>query len=432
MNSDSNFYDNSKNRLHLTSTAITSWVGAGTAFLAYAPSLNGTDDYIDIDPVIPYITDRSHSFFVWIKFASASSDTLSLSDAIIGINSSTGATDNLVMLTLTTGIRMYINNSLQIAGTIDIDDLEWHHVGYVYDDDNDEVRQYVDGTLDVTHGSITTTGIASTDKGSLGQEYDSSLTRSNFFNGYFNDARFYDHALTTKEVKELAKGEIVHWQFSKERNASGDIIEDSSGYDYTATLNANAPVWSSTTGDGVGCYTFTAANSDYIQTTVNNVPEVIKKITVALWVYWTTSTGWDSFFHTSTSAALTSGVWFGYYGTGTSLFRWSIENDNTHDFVYNTINTGQWYHIAATYDGTLTANNAIIYVNGQAVTTFTRNNGAISGQSGIKIGMTGSDEYAFNGKIADFRLYHNVLSANDILQIYRTSASLDNKGNFWC
>lgn len=75
----------------------------------------------------------------------------------------------------------------------------WHHICVVVDYENDRVTSYLNGTVKntTTHNG----GHIWTGRMDIG----STNTR-----GVLNDLRIYDHALSTKEIKELAKGLILH------------------------------------------------------------------------------------------------------------------------------------------------------------------------------------------------------------------------------
>jgi hypothetical protein len=90
----------------------------------------------------------------------------------------------------------------------------WYHVGYTYD--GTTVRLYVNGNLDASYqfSDIATPA-------DYFQCFLWSLATSggSIYNGYglsgkLNDIRAYDHTLSTKEIKELAKGKMLHYTFN--------------------------------------------------------------------------------------------------------------------------------------------------------------------------------------------------------------------------
>lgn len=100
-------------------------------------------------------------------------------------------------------------------GTTAIAFNTWYHVGFTYD--GTYIRIYVNGKLDATHAYTGQSNPAdyvhlfswarNGDITSYGSTYPAYKTI-----GSINDFRIYDHVLTNKEVKELAKGLIAHYQ----------------------------------------------------------------------------------------------------------------------------------------------------------------------------------------------------------------------------
>ena len=84
---------------------------------------------------------------------------------------------------------------------------------------------YIDGILD---SSTTTTGtptIVNTSKYAIGVCQNSASTVSgNPLNGYLNDVRFYDHALSEVEIKELAKGLVCHYKLDDVQSSDNLIV----------------------------------------------------------------------------------------------------------------------------------------------------------------------------------------------------------------
>ena len=83
-----------------------------------------------------------------------------------------------------------------------------------------------------------------------------------------------------------------------------------------------------------------------------------------------------------------------------------------------------WNHVVVTYSAT----ERVVYVNGVEI-----KRGAVSGtfeaKSSLDIGYGSSTTRAFNGKIADFRIYRTPLSAEDVLELYESKAAVDKSHN---
>ena len=84
---------------------------------------------------------------------------------------------------------------------------EWHH--YVFTRDESNVKLYIDGVLKQTMTASSFT--CETASASIGMSSVSNATpNANPITGQVNDYRIYDHVLSVKEVKELAKGLCVY------------------------------------------------------------------------------------------------------------------------------------------------------------------------------------------------------------------------------
>lgn len=91
------------------------------------------------------------------------------------------------------------------------------------------------------------------------------------------------------------------------------------------------------------------------------------------------------------------------------------------------ITTGQWVHVAVTYDPYHTNIDPIAYVNGspKAVTETVTPSGSHA-ITPTKI-YVGNPYAAFNGKIADERVYNRILTAAEIYEIHAMKALKSNE-----
>lgn len=87
-----------------------------------------------------------------------------------------------------------------------------------------------------------------------------------------------------------------------------------------------------------------------------------------------------------------------------------------------TIVTGQWYHVAVLYNSDSAANNPAFYIDGvsQTVNEIVGPSGSRTSDVGARlvVGQRFAYDRAFDGTIADFRLYDRELSAGEILTMF--------------
>tara|TARA_Y100001970_G_scaffold179795_1_gene218918 strand:- start:26488 stop:32583 length:6096 start_codon:yes stop_codon:yes gene_type:complete len=117
------------------------------------------------------------------------------------------------------------------------------------------------------------------------------------------------------------------------------------------------------------------------------------------------------------------------YSTSTEILAFSVRLNGSltewrTDASY--FNLNEWTHIVITYDATDTANNnPVIYVNGQSRTVAHVGSSAAkhASFSGIAteacfIGNRNAEDRAFQGKISEFQVFNDILTANEISKIY--------------
>jgi len=83
-----------------------------------------------------------------------------------------------------------------------ITDVQWRHVGLVYDFDGLKRCLYVDGA-EVAKDTDVVGGVGS--NGGMYFGAGKTLDAGSFFTGLIDDIRIYDRALTAEEVAELAR-----------------------------------------------------------------------------------------------------------------------------------------------------------------------------------------------------------------------------------
>ena len=156
--------------------------------------LDGIDDYIET----PFILDPSKgssSVFAWIKCWMPGQVILSQKGQSggnwLGVDSSGK---------LMTGLSDVNFGTLESESFIT--DIQWHHVGFVYDMDTLHRRLYVDRTL-VAEDTSNVAGTPSNDGLYIGASED--LKPGSFFSGMIDDIRIYNQALSAEEIAVLVQ-----------------------------------------------------------------------------------------------------------------------------------------------------------------------------------------------------------------------------------
>jgi len=203
----------------------------------------------------------------------------------------------------------------------------------------------------------------------------------------------------TGEGKEMLSGLVAYWPAA---NDAKDYTENM----YNGTLNGNISFSQGKSGSGFEVN----GSTDYV-----SIPAIGElggsAVTMTAWV------NVDSFNYGSWNAVLTQydETYEGYY-----LYMW---NDHPAFWVgcggaleaisNESINTGQWYHLAGTYDG----ENLKIYVDGNLKKTQ-----QATGCTGVNyttfIGYNDIDNVYFDGTIDEVKVYNRALTQEEITAEY--------------
>ena len=157
-------------------------VGQGIGF-------DGVDNYVTIDGVADDITSHDVTLSAWVNMTS---DT----DWYPIISCNTAAGGNVGWLAVDNGHADFGS----LTGTMYVTDNNWHHLAYTRIGDTGSL--YVDGVLEGTH--TVSFNFSASNLWSIGQEWDSGPTASNFLVGTVDDARIYNQGLSYAEIAGLA------------------------------------------------------------------------------------------------------------------------------------------------------------------------------------------------------------------------------------
>lgn len=190
---------------------------------------------------------QKQSMFCWFKFTSLMSSGLGgalVSQHRYSNNSGMGLTIRYVSsttgyLSVNTGdgssrtYNTYYGTTLLQANT-------WYHGGYTYD--GSTIRIYVNGICEKEQAyanMYVPADYITTFCWSLNGASGSTIYTNYKLNGYLNDVRIYDHALSVAEIKELAKGLVCHYKLDEFYSADNLIVN---GFGELGTEN-----WTNTT-----------------------------------------------------------------------------------------------------------------------------------------------------------------------------------------
>jgi hypothetical protein len=223
-----------------------------------------------------------------------------------------------------------------------------------------------------------------------------------WFNGVIDEVKIYNRALSAAEIlgeyTSQSSGLVGYWSLDE---GSGATAYDSSGNSNDGTVNG--ALW--TVGKVGGALSFDGVN-DYVDCGTGSSLMPTSAITVEAW-----------FNTNSVSTYGTIASTFYYWGYFLRINPNFAGIEFAPGICYSPtgiIQTGVWYHVAGTFDGTL----AQIYVNGQLVGSQRSGSLTYSGQSRLRIGNNPDGALWFNGVIDEVKIYNRALSAAEILAEY--------------
>ena len=224
--------------------------------------------------------------------------------------------------------------------------------------------------------------------------------------------KFYNFQLEKKDHATSFVG------YGQTRNAS--VAYDSSGYKYdgivngTLSVNTDTPRYDRST-------VFTAGQNYHIISPAIPKTDFQNSYTISWWSKTSDMNGrmaWGSSEGNRLNLYPSNGYFCWNTGDGASN---AIKNGSTS--VAFAPYQGAWHHYAMVGDGT----NGNLYIDGTYVgkaTTYKPLNSSVIYLSG----WNSSTEYTWGGNIVDFRMYSTALSADDIKELYDTSAYICNNG----
>lgn len=245
-----------------------------------------------------------------------------------------------------------------------------------------------------------------------------------------------------KNVKLEKSSTATPWTPAPEDNTSfyNNIIYDTSGYCNNGSVtDSTCPTWSSDTPRYKGSYAFNG-NKQYVNCGASTMIDGQEEITINCWAYMD---NWTNF-----NARLFSCTESGGYNTEgvNSSIKFALNVFTTSDkskYAYTSTIGGYpgiklsdmasgWHMITCVYKASV---GDAIYLDGKLYEKKTYTSYGIHFNKYSYLFLGGESAGAnciapyFNGKLSDFRIYATALSDSDILELYQSSASVDNNGN---
>jgi len=303
----------------------------------------------------------------WVKFNSIESWRNIFLKATVGtqrIGLQTGTNNNLYFL-LGNGSNSYGYTASNVITT-----GVWYHITAVFDGtatgNSGRLKLYINGVQQSLSFGGTIPATTPTTS--------ASLSFANNVNGAVDEIRIWNSALSSTTINSWKNEKMdtchpdysnleVHWPLDGDANgASGTTINGvvSSGV-YTSedqTINNQICNPLPIISNALDLATGSVSAGD-----VNEL-DGVSAFTVETWVKFNSIQSWKKVFYKGSSATQRIGL-----QTGTSNNLYFLVGNGSNSYGYtpsNTITTGQWYHIAAVYNGAASGNSnkLKLYING--------------------------------------------------------------------
>ncbi len=425
-----------------TSTSrIAGKVGQGIKF-------DGIDDYINIPDGDTLDGFTNTTVALWINPSS-----LSGSQQLVNKYEPTGDQRSYTLVFENSGIIRWAFSNDGTSGTFGDWDTDstvitstgtWYHVVITHQDAANNVDIYINGSevaSTLKTGSVTSIH-SGTAELSLGI-YKPTLV--NPFNGYMDDVRIYNRALSSEEVRRLyeigvsekvsitpqrrvTEGLVGHWTFDG-KDMPGGTVNDISGEGNHGSMKGMATSTSRVAGVlGQGLYF--DGGDDYIDAGDPTTTDGLEQFSVSAWVSIDTNLSLMIASRYETTDLSNSAFYFStIVGTSNLRLRMLVPASNG-NFVHWTsddevLSIGSMAHVVAVVD--VASDTATLYVDGSAVTAPKADSGT-GGPSALNTVSTplliggrlssGALDLPWEGEIDDVRMYGRLLSADEIQALY--------------
>lgn len=393
--------------------------------IGQALNFDGINDYVQMGP---RDVTGTVSVSAWIYLTA-----LGLDQKILGNqNDSSGGyklgvyTDNKIEFEIRdTGNNADSNRAIG-GGTV-LSTGRWYHVVGVYDDVNDRIATYVNGSLD--RESLAATRVLSNSGNVvIGKE---PFMGAFYWNGRIDDVRIYNRVLSAQEIKNLynsasavystsqtptglKSGLVGNWTFDGKDMTPN--VRDRSGQGNHGNLAGQIST-STATGRLGQALSFDGVNDKVTSADLG----LNTNATYTLWIKPNTNFGTSGagVFDTKPSAVGAIRI-FGHTGSPAQLC-WDIGGNSPNqcgaDAGYGISDwTNQWHFLAVALSA---GNVTTLFVDGLNVGTVSNSVSAASNT--FEIGFYNTN--FFNGVIDDVRAYNRVLSNSEINQLYAMGGS---------
>lgn len=365
-----------------------------------AIDLTASNSYVDIiiDSLVTGAGARTMS--IWFKTNQTPS-----SFATLAAYGSASAGRPIYPLFINNAGKLYFESGSSqdiITSTNPVNDNNWHLATVVYN--GTTVNLFLDSTLQGTANANLQT------VSSLLQLGKCVWSGGNNFNGYLDDFRYYNRALSLVEVKQIFEN-IAPRNNLQAYYAFSNNLSDSSNYKRCA-INNGCVFVNDYTAKPNNALLF--KNASYVSFKTRNIPLANSSRSITLWFKTDVTPSGFSTLAAYGSAAAGKPIFPLFINSSGKLY---FESGSSQNYISstNSVCDNNWHFAAVTYNGIYVS----LYLDGVLQDTSHAN--LQTALSNLEIGRcvwTGG--HFFKGIIDEVKVYNNELSASEILSLFQS------------
>ena len=312
-------------------------------------NFNGVNDYLSMNPVF-LNGNQTFTFCCWMKLNSIPSSYYNFvccrtSDAGTGVS-----------IWLSSAKKFLIDiGDRWTTPTQDINANQWYHIAIV--STNEGRFLYINGIQTASSNIHVAPTTVNTNRTLIGAQHANAAGNASgtYFNGQLNDVRIYDHALSAKEIEEVAKCLVLHYNLDNS-GAENRCFNILTGVEQTTSVTSSSNIDNAIWGFGSG-----GNGTSEITDISNDAPEGTN-FTVGYKINNNTSGNKDYQMYAiqfEANKKYTASWWARGSGSGTIQFRIWDTTGNTARITYNTQKpqaTWTFYQYTFTATATMAAN----------------------------------------------------------------------------
>ena len=422
--SGNNYAPTANSSIYYNYNGTASGVTYVTGKFGKAASFDGSNDYIELplNTSSFFAAKNTLSVSLWFKTnGSISTNSILFSDYNNESYNIFSRLDSSGRLYVANRYQNLVNNNSTTS--VSYDDSNWHHLVITNDVSSLTQTIYVDGSVVNTNNINSSSWYSSaTGRVSLGANYSTSASAyANWWNGLIDQVRIFKKSLSPGEVNSLYNETATSAALSTIDNPStvayykmADATDETGSYNLTASnvdFNVEGKYGFAGKFNGTNSYLYAA----------NSVQQPTTNFSASVWVYLNanSSGGYGIVGNFQSGVNPQKGWVIARSSADTKFSFWAdgTANSNGGKVVGTTvIQTGVWYHVVGTYDGT----SVKIYVNGslENSATYSATPGTTNQPLVIGRWYGNYNDYYTDGKIDQVRIFNKAISATEVTALY--------------